>query len=292
MNEIIENPLVSIVAICHKHAPYVIETLDSIKNQSYPNIELIIINNLKDDCEGIIQDWIKLNAIECTFIQNTSPLNVSENTNLGLKTLNGVFFQIISCDDVLVKDKIAYQVAIFTKNQDIALVAGNTQEIDADSKPLYKIISKVKEGKYNYFKEIFVNGYKINTPTVLISVEKVRQVGGYHDEISVEDFQMWLKLSEKFPIYLSKKILVNRRFLPTSLSRDSNFLKINRIRALKLFKENPFYPMAKKTFIRDYYFTKFLNQNISFYFLIRKTGISSFTILNLKKWILKNVIRN
>lgn len=282
-----KNPLVSIVAICHKHAPFVVETLDSIKNQSYPNIELIIINNIKDECEEIIQNWIKLNAFEGTFIQNTSPLNVSENTNLGLKNLNGAFFQIISCDDVLVKDKIAYQVTIFNQFPDIALVAGNTQEIDANSKPLYKIISKVKEGKYNYFKEIFVNGYKINAPTVLISVDKVQQVGGYHNEISVEDFQMWLKLSEKFPIYLSEKILVNRRFLPTSLSRDSNFLKINRIRALKLFKENPFYPMAKSTFIRDYYFTKFLNQDISFYFLLKKTGMTSFTILNLKKWILK-----
>jgi glycosyltransferase involved in cell wall biosynthesis len=287
-----KNPLVSIVAICHKHAPYVIETLNSIKNQTYQNIEVIIINNVHDECEQIIQDWIKTSGISCTFIQNTSPLNISENTSLGLKSVNGAFFQIIACDDVLLRDKIAYQVAVFNENQDIALVAGNTQEIDANSKPLYKIISKVKEGKYFYFKEIFVEGYKINTPTVLIATDKARQVGGYHEEISVEDFQMWLKLSQKFPLYLSEKILVNRRFLPTSLSRDSNFLKINRIRALKLFKEDRLYPMAKRAFIRDHYFSKYLNHKISFYFFLKKTGLSGFTVLNLKKWILKKLQKN
>jgi hypothetical protein len=47
-------PLVTIIAVCHNHAPYVVETLESIMLQTYANIELII-NNLKDECENIIQ---------------------------------------------------------------------------------------------------------------------------------------------------------------------------------------------------------------------------------------------
>lgn len=287
MNQVNENPLVSVVAICHNHAAFVIETLESIINQTYPHIQLIIINNKKDECEQLIANWITANSIQCEFIQNEKILNISENCNLGLSHANGKYIQLISCDDVLIQDKIESQVALFKKHPNIAVVAGNTEEIDANGKFLYNIIAKIKEGEYYYFKEIFVNGFKINTPTALISTEKAKLVGGYNEKIEVEDFQMWLKLSERYPIYISKKIVVKRRFLPSSLSRNRNFLKLNRIKSLKLFKNSNLFEAAKKSFLSDYYYSKFLKGEISLFRLFKKSGFAIFTILNLKKIILK-----
>src|SRR6185312_5660911 len=105
MKEIREFPSVSIIAICHKHAAYVIETLDSIRNQTNSNIELIIINNVKDECEKIITDWTQKYQVNYLFIQNEQPKTVTKNCNIGLAYCTGKYFQVISCDDVLLPQK-------------------------------------------------------------------------------------------------------------------------------------------------------------------------------------------
>ena len=46
---IISNPLVSIIACCYNHEKFLVETLDSIKSQTYINIELIIIDDFSKD---------------------------------------------------------------------------------------------------------------------------------------------------------------------------------------------------------------------------------------------------
>src|SRR6185437_10294181 len=126
-----EYPLVSIFAVCHKHALYVIETLDSIHKQTYPNIELIIINNLKDDCEEIINDWIQKQQVDCLFLQNGKPKTVTQNCNIGLAHCNGKYFQLISCDDVLFPQKIEKQVNLFeTLDEKYACVYSDVNYMD------------------------------------------------------------------------------------------------------------------------------------------------------------------
>ena len=115
-------PLISVIAVCHNHGPYVIQTLDSIRNQTYPNIELIIINNRKDECEGIIRNWIAEQNVKCTFIQNEQAKSITANLNYGLNHVSGVYFQGISCDDVLIKEKIEGQeIAFRNLNPDYAM---------------------------------------------------------------------------------------------------------------------------------------------------------------------------
>ena len=63
------DPLVSIVALCYNHESYLKETLDSILNQTYKNIQLIIIDDCsKDNSISLIKNWIHKNKVECVFI--------------------------------------------------------------------------------------------------------------------------------------------------------------------------------------------------------------------------------
>ena len=53
-------PLVSIIALCYNHASYLEETLDSIIEQTYPNIQLIILDDCSsDNSVELINAWIK-----------------------------------------------------------------------------------------------------------------------------------------------------------------------------------------------------------------------------------------
>ena len=132
-------PLVSIIAICHKHSKFILDTLNSIKNQTYQNIELIIVNNVKDECENIILNWIDENDFinPPIFIQNDEIKTITQNCNLGLNTCTGVYYQPLACDDILVLNKIEVQVAQFKILDDrYACVNGNSLDINEEGELL------------------------------------------------------------------------------------------------------------------------------------------------------------
>ena len=67
-----EAPLVSIICACYNQAQYVVESLDSVKNQTYKNIELVIYDDASsDDSVSVISNWLEQNRdIKAFFTKN------------------------------------------------------------------------------------------------------------------------------------------------------------------------------------------------------------------------------
>ena len=195
-------PLVSIIAICYNHSEYAIETLNSILNQSYENIELIIIDsNSSDNSVEVIHDWIDQNKVECTFIKQIEPRNICQNLNEGLNIISGEYFQGLSCDDILLKSKVSKQVTLFQNSEkNIAFLFANASFIDNNSKTLLgrknfieHHSQKIEPDYDNLFDNLIKRNF-IPAMSVLIRTKKVKQVGGYDERLNYEDFDMWLRL--------------------------------------------------------------------------------------------------
>ena len=106
-----EFPLVSIIAACYNHALFVVEALDSIKNQTYPNIQLIVTNDASTDkSKKLIESWISQQEFAVHLISNETNKGVCYTFNKALKQVKGQYFQVISCDDVMLLNKIQQQV--------------------------------------------------------------------------------------------------------------------------------------------------------------------------------------
>ena len=85
-------PLVSIVAICYNHEKFVKETLDSILHQTYSNIQLIIIDDCsQDNSVSEIKNWIKMNSVDCVFIERTENSGLCKNLNEGIVVSKGKY---------------------------------------------------------------------------------------------------------------------------------------------------------------------------------------------------------
>jgi len=231
MKETKEFSLVSIIAICHKHADYVIETLDSIRNQTYSNIELIIINNVKDECESIIQSWIKKYEIKCVFIQNERQKTLTQNCNIGLSNCNGKYFQIISCDDVLLPQKIEKQVDLFeTLDEKYACVYSDLIYIDengiTDTKETLQEKKQKKWGTAlcpsgNLKNELSLLSF-IPAPSALLKTEILKKINGFDEKYLFEDWPMWMKLCKnKYQFTAVNEPLVKYRLIPGSLGSNS-----------------------------------------------------------------------
>lgn len=233
-------PLVSIVAVCYNHAKYLVETLDSIKKQTYQNIELIIMDDHStDNSVEIIRDWIKSTNYPCVFVAHTENRGLCSTINEALDLCSGVYFQTIACDDILIADKISKQVAVFDRCPGIALVCSNYEEIDEEG------IVITKQGFCDGFQlpsdvtMAILDGERIfiHTPTVLLLRSVFREVGKYREDIAQEDYDMWLKITSRFQVKYIPDVTVKYRVLSNSLSRDVAKFDRRRIDNLKVLKD-------------------------------------------------------
>src|SRR6476469_2566780 len=101
-------PLVTIGVLSYNYSCYVEDALNSLLKQTYPFIELIIV----DDCStelatpGKIKNWIADNNIHCTFIQNRKNLGITEVSNMLVKRAKGRYIDLFATDDIMLPEKI------------------------------------------------------------------------------------------------------------------------------------------------------------------------------------------
>ncbi|RZK40212.1 MAG: glycosyltransferase family 2 protein [Pedobacter sp.] len=143
----ITNSLISVIVLCYNSEDFIIETLESIKNQSYKNLELIIADdNSKDKSIAVCNEWIGNNAERfastniITVLQNTG---IPANCNRGVKAANGEFIKLIAGDDLLTPDCISANMAFISSNPDAHIVVS---EMDAflDGTAPKKILERKK----------------------------------------------------------------------------------------------------------------------------------------------------
>lgn len=106
MTELLKLPLVSFIVTSFNYEKYVIKTLESIKNQSYENIEIIVVDDKSaDNSVEKIEEFIHKNKdLNIKLIKHEQNQGQMAAMQTGLQTANGQFICFIDSDDILVKD--------------------------------------------------------------------------------------------------------------------------------------------------------------------------------------------
>ena len=117
----IKNPLVSIIVPVYNGQRYLGECIDSILNQDYENIELIIVNDgSKDASSKIIDEYAKKDKRVKAIYQKNS--GVSSARNNGINNANGEYITFVDADDYLEKNYVGYLCNLIVENDaDISL---------------------------------------------------------------------------------------------------------------------------------------------------------------------------
>ena len=103
---------VSIIIPLHNAESFILETLDSCLNQTYSNIEIIIVENGSKDASWELVKTIKDKRVKC--FQLSKP-NASAARNYGFKKATGNYINFLDADDVISKNKIEQQMNSFSK---------------------------------------------------------------------------------------------------------------------------------------------------------------------------------
>ena len=111
-----EKNLVSIITPVYNGEKYIEKCIESVLNQTYKNLEMIIVDDGSiDNSENIIKKYTKENSF-IKYIKLKENRGISNARNVALKNATGRFVAFLDCDDIYYKDKIKKQVNFMIEN--------------------------------------------------------------------------------------------------------------------------------------------------------------------------------
>lgn len=106
MTKLLQLPLVSFIVTSYCYEKFILKTLESIKNQSYENIEIIVVDDKSpDNSVELVKGFIEKNKdLSITLIEQPENVGQMATMQTGLRAAKGQFISFIDADDILIKD--------------------------------------------------------------------------------------------------------------------------------------------------------------------------------------------
>lgn len=197
--------LVSIIVPTYNSSNFVLDTLESIAKQTYPQLELIVTDDgSQDTTVSIVGTWLSCHneRFNCTcLLESEINTGIAKNLNRGLKKCKGRYIKVIAGDDVLlpncIEDNINYAVAHDSKI--LFSQIGVLSELPEDHPTIRTVIRYQKEmmefftwSQEKQFKQLMERNYLVG-PDYFIERDLLVRWQGYDERFSLEDYPLWLK---------------------------------------------------------------------------------------------------
>ena len=250
-----KNPLVSIIMPNYNYSKYLDESILSVLNQTYGNIELIVVDDGSTD-----------NSLECIRkyvgrlkLVTQSQSGVAAARNAGLSIAKGEYVCFIDSDDSWQNNKIEKQISIILKSE-ARVVYSSINVCDSEMKLL-----AVQEAKYRGSCGKYYRKYPgraivlLGCSSALIDSNAILEVGGFNTSLNTSaDWDFFQRLSQKFEIEYIEEALVNYRRHSSSMSVASvtTYYEDNEKAVLEMinFLEGNWAFLRKQIVLRKFYF--------------------------------------
>ncbi|MFZ5447616.1 MAG: glycosyltransferase family 2 protein [Thermodesulfobacteriota bacterium] len=204
-------PTVSIVIPTYNHAKVLQHALQSVLDQTYTDWEAIVINNFSADNTIEVVESFRDPRIRLINFSNQGVIAASRN--VGIKAAQGDYVAFLDSDDTWYPNKLEKAMEIFRQRPDVDLVCHDvfaltqgriTRTIRAGHE-FPRMGTNTKLQDYLLFQ-----GNHVATSTVVVRKAKLEEVGGFRENreiISVEDYDLWIRLSAVSKFYFLNLVL-------------------------------------------------------------------------------------
>lgn len=227
-------PLVSVLMPCYNVERYVRESMESILNQTYRNIEVVAINDCSSDSTlSILEDMAKEDR-RIRVISNPENLKLIKTLNYGITLCNGEYIARMDADDISMPTRIEKEVAFLDANKDHDIVSCQFYVFRTE-KPNKKDLYH-NPIHYNELQAYILFKSGICHPAVMIRKRVFTELGlSFGAEyLHVEDYALWSEAIYKTKIANLKEPFLFYRIHQSQVSSLNEQLQIDNKK--KVFK--------------------------------------------------------
>ena len=208
MNNTQEYPLITIVTPTYNRGKFIVETVESVLSQSYPNIEYIVVDDGSTDNTACILEAYKDRII---LVQQANIGQVKTLNNVW-KHCRGKYIGYLSSDDLLYPNAIDELVRQIEKDNSFVCVFPDSELIDVHSKVIKRNICRQFD-----LSETLVTQECYIGPGAIFRKDAFELVGGWREDLRLApDREFWIRLSSLGRIEMNQKVLAKYRIHPDS----------------------------------------------------------------------------
>ncbi|ERM83983.1 hypothetical protein P872_01600 [Rhodonellum psychrophilum GCM71 = DSM 17998] len=208
-----DNQLVTVAVTTYNSVDFVIETLNSIVNQNYENIELVISDDFSEDGTiEVVEDWLSNETVKrrfsrVKFLKVKENTGISANCNRCIRESSADWIKFIAGDDILLPNCIESNMDFVRQNPDAEVVFSAIKMFEQTFDETHYIKTTPSEYPFNLMNPSFTAGDQWRillesdrihyTPSYFFKKQTIIDVGNYDEKNTlVEDYPMWLKLTK------------------------------------------------------------------------------------------------
>lgn len=224
-----EKELISVLMVNYNHEDTIGKTIESVLNQTYRNIQFIIVDDGSTDRSREVIQSYKDTRIE--YYEQKENRHICHATNVGFEKVRGEYLARIDSDDIWYLDKLEKQILFLKGNPNykicftwIDLIDENGSNINEESKDLLGLFETGFRGQTDCLHTFYFIGNCLSHPSVFMRTEVMLETGKFDPGyMQSHDFDYWVRVAKKHPIYvMEERLLAMRRFLGVGKKNTNN----------------------------------------------------------------------
>lgn len=215
---------VSVIIPTFNRKDMLLEAIKSVFTQTLPPDEVIIVDcGSTDGTKEVVQKYHQ----SISFIE-TKISGASAQRNIAIFKANGNYIAFLDDDDIWHPEKLKIQMGFLETHPEVSMASSGSIRMGYDIK-----IDRPKWICGDLYKKLFMKSF-ISTPTVVVRKDVFDRIGGFNENYKrAEDYDLWLRISRRFPLAHTKTALAWVRKSTTRLSNDKIDLRNTAMKVLK-----------------------------------------------------------
>jgi glycosyltransferase involved in cell wall biosynthesis len=241
------HPLASVIMPVHNGEAFIDEALRSLLAQTYPNLEIIVIDDGSTD-RTYARAAAYAPRVKCISRASRSG-SASVPRNMGLSESAGEFIAFLDADDILLPDRIEKRVQFLSSHPEVGLVFGDYRNFSAagqDDRTHFQTCSRLQK-MLGESRSLVLSSEEATailaqenfgiSGTFMIRREALKLVTGFEPTLrACEDFHFYYRLARRVPVGIINEVGMMRRLHNLNMTADPSLMLTESIRSRALLR--------------------------------------------------------
>lgn len=220
-------PRFSVIIPTYNDAGYILQSIESVLNQTYCDYEIIVVDDgSTDDTKKLLEPYINDEKIKYIYQKNKG---LASARNTGISYSQGRYIALLDADDMWLPEKLAVQQYYIEREPGLAMLCSNTYKFYGDDiekiEVGHKELTKKDLNSRELLKLILTKENPVVCPTLVISRRVLDEIGFYDENLSYlgcEDRDMSIRIISRYKTRYINKCLALYRIRKEGMHSDIN----------------------------------------------------------------------